>query len=48
MHEHQIILLVLEAAEREAQRMAGSGQVSADRIENILSPQSIRSTQSIG
>jgi len=35
-HEHQIILMVLEVAEREAQSIQDSGEVQADRIEKML------------
>ncbi|MBM3148945.1 MAG: hemerythrin [Chloroflexi bacterium] len=35
-HEHQIILMVLDAAEREAQSIQASGKVQAERIEQML------------
>ena len=31
-HEHQLILMVLDAAEREARAMAGGAAVNADRL----------------
>ncbi len=36
MHEHQIILMVLEAVEREAQRVQDSGQVNAAKTEQMV------------
>lgn len=36
MHEHQIILMVLGAVEREAQRIQGSGQVDAAKTEQMV------------
>lgn len=36
MHEHQIILLGIGAAEREASHIAATGQIHADRIEQML------------
>ncbi len=35
-HEHQIILMVLDAAEREAQSIKDSGEVQGERIEKML------------
>ncbi len=35
-HEHESILLVLDAAEREIQAIKGSGKVSNDKIEKML------------
>jgi len=35
-HEHQVILLVLAAAEREAGKIARSGRVDAARVEKLL------------
>jgi len=35
-HEHQIILMVLDAAEREAQSIQDRGEVQADKIEKML------------
>jgi hemerythrin-like domain-containing protein len=35
-HEHQIILMVLEAAEREAQRIQDTGAVRADDVEHMV------------
>jgi len=35
-HEHQIILLVLEGAEREAQRIQETGVVQAGKVEELL------------
>jgi hemerythrin-like domain-containing protein len=35
-HEHQIILMVLDAAEREAQSIQASGKVQSERIEQML------------
>jgi hemerythrin-like domain-containing protein len=36
MHEHQIILMVLGAVEREAQRIQDSGQVNAEKTEQMV------------
>ncbi len=36
VHEHKVILLVLGAAEREAQRIARAGKVDADRVGKML------------
>jgi hemerythrin-like domain-containing protein len=35
-HEHQIILMVLGAAEREAQSIQNSGKVQADELDRML------------
>jgi hemerythrin-like domain-containing protein len=35
-HEHQMILMVLDAAEREAQRIQASGQVQVELVEEML------------
>jgi hemerythrin-like domain-containing protein len=35
-HEHQIILMVLDAAEREAQSIQDTGEVRGERIEKML------------
>jgi hemerythrin-like domain-containing protein len=35
-HEHQIILVVLDAAEREARLMEGEGQLRAHRVEQMV------------
>jgi hemerythrin-like domain-containing protein len=35
-HEHQVILMVLEAAEREAQRIQNTGTVRADDVEHMV------------
>ena len=36
MHEHQIILLAIGAAEREASHMEATGQMHEDRVEQML------------
>ncbi len=36
MHEHKIILMVLDAAEREAQRMRETGTVRTERLEQMV------------
>ncbi len=36
MHEHQIILMVLDAAEREVRRMQETGTVRAERLEQMV------------
>jgi hemerythrin-like domain-containing protein len=36
MHEHEIILMVLGKAEQEAQRMQESGQVNAEKAEQMV------------
>ena len=35
-HEHKIILLVLEAVEREAQAIKDTGKVNADKLDKVL------------
>jgi hemerythrin-like domain-containing protein len=35
-HEHKIILLVLEAAEREAQAIKDTGKVNTDKLDKVL------------
>jgi len=36
MHEHEIILMVLGAAEREAQSIQDTGQIHADKVEQMV------------
>jgi hemerythrin-like domain-containing protein len=36
VHEHEIILMVLEVAEREARAVAGGGTVNSERISEII------------
>jgi len=36
-HEHKVILLVVDAAEREAAKIEGGGAVDTERIESMLS-----------
>jgi len=36
MHEHKIILQVLDAAEREARRMGETGEVRTERLEQMV------------
>lgn len=36
MHEHQIILMVLDAAEREARWIKETGEVQAERVEQMV------------
>ena len=36
MHEHQIILLAIGAAEREVSHIAATGQIHVDRVEQML------------
>jgi len=35
VHEHRVILLVLGASEREAQKIGQTGQVDADRAHEL-------------
>ena len=36
MHEHQVILLAIGAAEREVSHIEATGQIHADRVEQML------------
>jgi len=36
MHEHQIILMVLDAAEREARRIKEKGEVQSEQVEEMV------------
>jgi hemerythrin-like domain-containing protein len=36
VHEHQVIMLVVAAAEREADRIENTGQLRADRVEKMV------------